>query len=112
MDIIDALKLIIAKSPRAAEEAVRTIAAVRNNSPVVQIRYATVLTRALADPEAYFSLEERELLASMIEAPDSSGRDFTFRLRLTDSERAALQAAADETGMSMSEYARRKIFSE
>lgn len=111
MDIVEALKIIIARSPNAAEEAIRAIAAARNRSPVLQIRYLTVLTRALADPQASFSAEERELLSSAIEAPESESRDFMLRVRLTDSERAELQMAADQSGISMSEYVRKKIFS-
>ena len=110
MDTIAALKLIIARSPRAAEEAIRTIAAARNNSPVVQIRYLNTLQRALADPEATFSPDERDLLADGIETPESESREFMLRVRLTDTERSMLQAAADETGTSMSEYVRRKLF--
>jgi len=110
MDIIDALKTIIARSPRAAETAVRTIAAARNNSPVLQTRYANVLIMAMADPEATFTPEERAILASAVEAPESSSRDFILRVRLTDQERAELQQLADQDGIGMSEYVRRKLF--
>jgi len=110
MDIVEALKLIIARSPNAAEEAIRTIAAARNNSPVLQIRYANVLIRALADPEANFSSDERELLSSVIEAPGSESRGFTLRVRLTEAERAHLEDLANAAGLSISDYVRRKIF--
>lgn len=111
MYIIEALKIIIAKSPNAAEEAIRAIAAARNNSPILQIRYSNALTRALADPQANFTPEEREILSSVIESTPSETREFTLRIRLTDSERADLQTAADADNLTMSEYARRKIFS-
>ncbi len=109
-DIIDALKLVIARSPRAAEDAIRTIAAARNNSPVLQVRYSNVLIQALADPEASFTPDERAILAAGIEAPESESRDFTLRVRLTDAERASLQAAANAAELSMSEYVRSKLF--
>jgi len=111
MEIIEALKIIIARSPNAAEEAVRTIQAARNNSPILQTRYANVLIRALADGQATFTPEERELIASAIEAPTGT-RDVTLRVRLTTSENAQLTEAADQAGQSVSEYVRRKIFSE
>lgn len=110
MDIIETLKIIIARSPRAAETAVRTILAARNNSPVLQTRYANVLIMAMADPEATFTPEERALLAEGFEAPESTSRDFMLRVRLTDQERAALQQLADRDGIGMSEYVRRKLF--
>jgi hypothetical protein len=111
MDIIDALKIIIAHSPRASEQAIRTIAAVRNNSPVIQIRYANVLIMALADPEADFTQAERELLAAVIETPGTATRDFTLHLRLTSSERVELEQAAQTAGLSLSEYSRQQLFS-
>ncbi len=110
MDIIEALKVIIARSPRAAEQAIRTIEAARNRSPVLQTRYSNVLIMAMADPEAKFTQDERELLAAGIEAPEGESRDFMLRVRLTDAERIALQDAAEADNQSMSEYARRKIF--
>ncbi len=113
MEIIDALKLVIARSPRAGEQALRAIAAARNGSPVLGIRYINVLIMALGDPDATFTPDERALIASAIETetPEGESRGFTLRVRLTDAERASLQAAADESGMSMSEFVRRKIFS-
>jgi hypothetical protein len=110
MDIIDALKLIIARSPRAGELAIRTIAAVRNKSPLVQARYSQVLIMALADPEASFSPEERQALADGIESSEPSNRDFILRVRLTDAERIELETVSSDAGMSMSEYVRRKLF--
>ncbi len=111
-NIIEALKVIIAKSPNAAEEAIRTIAAARNNSPILQVRYSNVLIRAMADPSADFTKDEREMLASAIEAPDGGNRGFMLRVRLTDDERIALQDAANQAGQSMSEFVRQKIFSQ
>ena len=110
MDIIDALKIIIARSPRAAETAVRTIEAARHNSPVLQTRYANVLIMALADPEATFSPAERATLATAIEAPETNSREFMLRVRLTEQDRAELQQLSEQDGIGMSEYVRRKLF--
>jgi hypothetical protein len=111
MDIIEALKIIIAKSPNAAEEAIRTIAAARNNSPVLQIRYSNVLIRAMADPEAKFTADERQALASVIESPGSSStRNLSLHVRVTPDEQAELEQAAAAAGQSLSEYVRRRLF--
>lgn len=110
MDIIEALKVIIAKSPNASEEAIRTIAAARNRSPILQVRYSNVLIRAFADPAAKFTPAERELLSSVIEAPEGQGRDYTLRVRLTNAERAQIETAADAAGMNVSDYVRSKLF--
>jgi hypothetical protein len=110
MDMIEALKLIVARSPRASSNALRAILAVRNNSPVASVRYVQVLIEALADPEASFTPEERELIAKGIESPDKSGRGFLLRVRLTEQEQYQLTTAAEDAGMTISEYVRRKIF--
>jgi hypothetical protein len=44
-------------------------------------------------------------------ASQVASRGYMLRVRLTESERAELQNAAENTGMTLSEYARRKIFS-
>jgi hypothetical protein len=107
----EALRLIIAKcNPHTAEEAIRTMAALRNNSPVLQIRYLNVLQRALSDDTANWTPEERLILAEAVEVPEGSAtKDFTLRLRITTQEHAHLQNLADEAGLSVSEYVRRKI---
>lgn len=46
---------------------------------------------------------------NLIDYDDS--RSFMLRVRLTDTERIQLQETSDDLGMTMSEYARRKIFS-
>lgn len=110
MDIIEALKIIIAKSPRAGEEAIRTIAAARNKSPILQARYSNVLIRAFADPEANFTPEERETLAAGIEAPNTGNRGYTIQVRLNTSEYASISGSAEMAGQSISEYVRQKLF--
>lgn len=111
-NLTQAAKLIIARcSAPTGEEAIRLLAAVRANSPMVQTRYQVLLIRALADPEADFTPAERETLAAGIEPQDGSGsRDFTLRVRLNSAEQASLQVAAEAAGMSMSEYVRSKLF--
>jgi hypothetical protein len=105
-----ALKLIIAKcNSYIAEEAIRTMAAMRSNSPVLQIRYLSLLQRALSS-DVEWTPEERIILAEAVEAPDTSAaKNFTLRLRITSQEHGYLKSQADEAGLSVSEYVRRKI---
>jgi hypothetical protein len=108
--MINALKLIIAKSPEAMKEALNTIRALDAKSPILQQRYNRVVEIALNDPRANFSSAERALLAKSLDAVSATGRNFMLRIRLTDAERADLQYRSDVAGMSMSEFVRDKIF--
>lgn len=108
--MIEALKLIVAKSPNAARQALQAIAAVSNKSPVAQVRYNHCVSIALNDGQAQFTQAERALLASYLDGTDSDNRSFMLRVRLTDTERARLQDAADAAGQSMSEYVRSLLF--
>lgn len=110
MDMENTLRVIIAASPAAAGEAMACIRAIRANSPVVGIRFARVVETALTDPEARFTPEQRAEIAELLDIPAIENRDVTFRIRLTVAERDAIQAAADNEGLSMSEWARRRLF--
>lgn len=108
----EALRIIIAKSERAAPLALHTMRVARVQPSSAGRYYAQALQAALTDPNAVFTPEERQVLAEAI--PNDDGMDvtrsFTLRIRLTESERAELQRLADEVGQTMSEYARRRIF--
>lgn len=106
-----ALKLIISKSPDAMREAIKTLQAISVKSPVVQQRYNHVVEMALNDPQAEFTADERGMLANSLAVPESETRNFMLRVRLTQSERAALQASANDANVDMSEFVRRKLFS-
>jgi len=109
--LIDALKIIIARSPDAGADAVRALAAARAGSPTAQTRYQHVLTRALADPEAGWTPDERAALAAGIDSDTGDEmRTVTLRVRLTESERAHLERLAADAGTTMSEYVRDVIF--
>lgn len=105
---IDALKLIIARSPRAAGDAITAIAAARNNSPVLDVRYLRVMQLALNDPDAEFSAAERAQLAEGVPNPGGT-RSYTLHVRMSDDERARLTALAEADGIGLSEYVRRKV---
>ena len=105
-----ALKLIISKSQNAAGHAMQVLQAIRTNSPVTQLRYNQAVQIALNDPNAYWEPEERALLASHLGTGDMDSRDFMLRVRLTETERLALQDAADAAGENMSDYVRGRLF--
>jgi hypothetical protein len=64
----------------------------------------------MADPEATFTPQERETLAAAFEAPETTNREFTLRVRLSADEHAELLQLSEKEGIGMSEYARRKLF--
>jgi hypothetical protein len=108
-----ALRIIIAKSSQAGSDAMSCIRAIRVNSPAVQNRYNYVVESAFSDPAASFTAAERALIAQFVELPDDlagESRENTFRIRLTESERGAIQQQASSAGLTMSEWARRRLF--
>ena len=108
MKITEALKLIAGRSGAVQHEALK---ALRSSGQAQQTRYNIVAEQALEDHQADFSPEERETLIALIDWPDDSGRTFMLRVRLTELERADLQARADqETAGDMSKLVRRRLF--
>jgi hypothetical protein len=56
---------------------------------------------ALADADAHLTPEQRELIASFIEGEEGpERRDYTLRIRLTESERAELESRAGDEDIS------------
>lgn len=106
----EALKTIISKSSLAMGDAITCLRAIAAKSPVVQQRYNHVVDLALNDPSAHFTTEERAIIAEGLSVPGSETRDFTLRVRLTQSERVTLQEAANDADLDLSEYVRRKLF--
>lgn len=111
MDINEALQIIIAASPAATGEAFACIRAIRANSPMVAHRFNRVAELALGDPEATFTPEQRASIAALVNVPDMEARTEWFRMRVTEAEVTAIREAADTEGLSMSEWARRKLLS-
>jgi len=109
-EINDAVRLIAAKSPQAAKEAIHLLRT-PGDAPLRQNRYNRIAEWAVSDPQADFTPEERRIITSFLQADDAgTERAFMLRVRLTESEREELQTASEAAGMTMSEYARRKIF--
>ena len=110
MDMENTLRVIIAASPAAAGEALACIRAIRANSPVVGVRFARVVEMALTDTEAQFTPEQRRAITELLDIPAVENRAVTFRLRLTEAERIMIHDRASSAGLTMSEWARRRLF--
>ncbi len=108
----EALQIIIAASPAATGEAFNCIRAIRANSPMVSTLFNRVVELAFGDPEATFTAEQRAAIADLVDVPDADSRTEWFRMRVTAAESAAIREAADRAGMSMSEWARRRLLAE
>ena len=108
--MLDALKLIAGRSGDAMRDALKAIQAVNAGSPMVQQRYNQVAEIALNDASAGWTSSERQSIVAHIDAADSDTRDYSLRIRLTDSERDTLKRQSDLYGQTLSEYVRRMIF--
>lgn len=109
--MIDALRIIAAKSPYAGAQAMQCIKAIQAKSPIVTERYNRVVELAFSDPQADFSPEERQLIADHIGGGDGN-RSVTVRFRVTQAERADLETLAADAEMDVSEYIRSLIWPE
>lgn len=110
--MIDALRIIVAKSPYAGEQAMQCIRAAQVKSPVVKDRYNRVVQLAFGDSQAQFTPDERELIASYIEGGTGSNRSMTVRFRVTTEENEDLIARAEADDVGVSEYIRSLIWPE
>lgn len=113
--MIDALRIIAAKSPYAGEQAVQCIRAIQAKSPIVQQRYNRVVELAFGDNMADFTQEDRSLIASYIDTDADTGaesRTQTVRFRATPSEEREIQMMADAAGKDKSEFIRSLIWPE
>ncbi len=137
----NALRIIIAKSPAAMREAIDTFQALDAQRIAIQQQYNQVVQLALNDPQAEFTGEERAILAGNLAGSSPSiltggdegkrvfimglhldddehadlpepGRVIMLRVRLTGREHDVLEEAANQIGVSMSEYVRRRLFSQ
>ena len=104
MELIDALRLIISRSPAAMDLA---IAALRAPETTRQTRYNMTAMVALRDPTAEFTADERDGLASLIDAPDTRVKQ--LNIRLTEEEYETLATLARGVGQSISEYVRVRV---
>ncbi len=104
----DNLRLIIAKSPSAYREAMKTLQAIGANSPIVQTRYNHTVQMALDDPEAEFTAEERAQLAEAVTVEESNDLErLTLYVRSEDAK--AIRHAAVNAGKRLSEYLKETV---
>jgi len=107
MDICDALKLIATRSGAAQRDAIR---ALRSTGHAQKIRFNLVAEHALTDYAAAFTAEERDAILALIDWPEDGPRTERLSIRLTEAEKATMQAlAASETGGDLSELVRRRV---
>jgi DNA replication initiation complex subunit (GINS family) len=112
--MIEALRIIAAKSPYAGAQAMQCIRAVQVKSPVVRERYNRVVEMAFGDSQAEFTPEERQLIASYVDADTgkTESRTDMMRFRVTPSEKREIEALAAATGKDISEYLRALVWPE
>lgn len=108
-EIVEILRLIAAKSDSIRGEAVKTIMALNNNSPIIQKRLNFVASNALRD-SSVFTQDEINRITLLLNTEEGEARDYTLPIRLTQSEREELQRLAGDAGMTMSEYIRSRVF--
>ena len=107
MDIPEALKLIAGRSAVAQHEAIR---ALRVSGQAQQMRFNLVAEHALTDYAATFTPDERDAILALIDYPEDGVRSERLSIRLTEAEKAQMQASADlETGGDLSELVRRRV---
>lgn len=110
MDIQEACKLIVGRSPQAAQAALVCLKAARHNSPVLAARYEMVLAEAISDPEAGWTAQERADLASaLVDTGEPERKSQMLSLRLSGAEMAFVADQAEKAGVSVSDYIRSKI---
>lgn len=108
MNLDEALRLVIAKSPLTINEAPKALRALLNNTPTAHTRAERVIEYALRDPQATFTTDERSLLAGMLTSVDQQ-RNLDIRVRVNADEKTEVQQMATEAGMTVSDFIRSKI---
>jgi len=108
--MIDALKIIVARSPQAASQAMQCISAIKAKSLVVQQRYNHTVNSAFSDPNAEFSPDERDLIASYIAGEgEEEARTLDVRVRVNDEEKQRIQRMAKDANQTVSDFVRSSV---
>lgn len=106
MNLADTLRLIAAKSPNTSGEAARALGSVkRPESRPVQ----GALERALSDPAATFTPDERAVIAGHLTGGSGGTRSLEIRLRVTPDEKERVQVMADEARLTVSDLIRQRL---
>lgn len=108
--IEQAIKIILSKCPSEISLlALETQKAFREGSVQVgQLRYSRLLEQVFATG-VDFSPEERAVLASCLEAVAGDKRNEKITIRVSLSEKDSVMTAADKEGLSLSDYARKRL---
>lgn len=107
MELLDALRLIAAKSPNNAQGAIRALRTAQNRPSARSVQY--VLEQALVDPLAEFTPAERTSIAALLGGESADNRTLEIRFRVTRDEKERVTAMADEAGLTVSDFIREKI---
>jgi len=105
MNLDEALRLIIAKSPNNYQGAIRALRIARHRPSARPVQY--VLEQALVDPLADFTPAERTAIAALLS--EDEGRTLDIRLRVSADEKAEVQRMAEEAGQTVSDFIRLRI---
>lgn len=104
----NALRFIASRSPAVCDQAAR---ALLSSGAAQQLRYDHILPDALADADAGWTPSERAALTALISGADTTEtRDERVYVRVSPSQKLSLEAAAAESGTSMSEIIRQRLF--
>lgn len=106
MNLFDALRLIAAKSPNNVQNAIRALRTAQHRPNARPVQY--VLEQALVDPLADFTKEERAGIVALISGEDET-RSLDLRVRVNAAEKEQVQRAADEAGLTVSDFIRERI---
>ena len=109
--MIDALRIIAAKSSYAGAQAMQCIRAIQVGSPVVTERYNRVVELAFSDLQADFTQEERQMIVGFINGGEPH-KTATIRFRVSPAEQEDVQRLADAANMNVSDYIRSLIWPE
>jgi hypothetical protein len=105
MTIDTALRAIAIRCPSISGEAVRTLRATGRVKPQ---RVAWLVEQALMDPLADWTPEERAQLIDLV-TPEPTRTTAIPPVRVTPDERAAIEAAAQDAGLTLSDYIRSRL---
>lgn len=109
MTYLEAMQLLAAKSPAVGSEAAKTIRRLANNTPNAQAMAERMIEYGLGDSQATLTADERVSLAALLSGEAGPTRNLDIRLRVTADEKQRVQDMADDAGMTMSDFIRKRI---
>lgn len=105
---LEAIKIIVARcSIEVIQQALAAKRLYENNSPMASARYSHLLEAVFADG-VQFTPEEKQVLAKGLSL-DEDGKSVVLNVRMSQIEKTKLAVEAESRGITLSEYARRKL---